>query len=414
MKLLKILYVSFLCIAATTAMERLDNDPIYQEYLADISNPDLQLYENMADEYLNIFDTDNSLTTQQETSGPDATIVEKDDSKETVTGKGEQHRMISHQQCPGCDKLFPTKRGLKHHITQSHTEKEKLCPHCDTLFPTERGLKQHIMQLHKKKEKQCPHCNKLFATELGLSQHQTKAHAKKVDETISYICDICSQVLENQAGLDFHKNKAHSMRIIKNNFICTLRLPDGTECGDIFSRKHLLICHQNHETKHNPSWNSSNTIDNNRNEANKDQFVCTKDLPDGTKCGTTFARQYNLVYHQKHAQKHRQTINVNKSALLNNILTQTSITASPAPLNEEQTMRLTADLEKEFQQSDTINNPIYQKYLTYTPHSDFQLHEDIQSEYFNFFDTSDDLAKELQQSDTINNEDPNPKRQKTN
>ncbi len=236
MKLLKILYVSFLCIAAATAMERPDNDSIYQEYLADISNSDLQLSENMADEYLNIFDTKNSLATPQEIS--DRAIVNVN------TDKQSQNSFVFHT------------------------------------------------------------------------------------------CDICPRVFKSQNALHIHKSKVH---------------------------------------KHTKDKNA------------KVKFICTKNLPDGTKCGSTFTLKYNLTHHQKYAQKHRQTINLNEAALLNNIITQTSITASPAPLNEEQAMLLTTDLENEFPQSDTIDK----QYLADNSHPDFQLSEDTPGEPLNLFDASE-------------------------
>ncbi len=326
MKTIKIIFLLALSIGAT-AMELPYNDPVFQEFLS--RNPDFEsdifslddsflpteaeikdltseneeqtmlLTADLEKEFQPFNTIDNDTIYQQylaDNPHPDLPL-EKDDSKDTVKGNGEQHRMIS-QQCPHCDTLFATELGLKYHITQSHTEREK----------------------------QCPHCDKSFATELGFNRHQTKYHPKIVDETTPCVCNVCYKVLKNATGLAIHTAMTHEELPQKNadgKLICTKRLLTGTECSKTFTQKRDLINHQ-------------------------------------------------CVYH-------RDSLNLTEAALLSDTIknAQTSITASPAPLNEEQTMLLTADLEKEFQPSDTVENNerIYQHYLADNYSPDFQLSE---------------------------------------
>ncbi len=339
MKIIKIIFLLALSIGAT-AMELPDNDPIYQKFLS--RNPDFES---------DIFPLEDSFL-PKEIEMKDLTFEKKSDNLESALTEIHQAKMPSDSTNKG---IYCNKEGCH---------------------------------------------SKPFKTQLYLRKHQIKYHPKIADETTPYVCDICSRAFEGQAGLTLHKGKIHKeyTKNAEDKFICTERLLAGTECGKTFTHKKNLINHQKYTKKHNPKFNIKSFY-NYRYDNEQKIYICEKET-NGNKCGQELLSKVGIEFHQR--AQHHDSLNLTEAALLSNTIkdAQTSITASPAPLNEEQTMLLTADLEKEFQQSDTVENNerIYQQYLADNSSPDFQLSENsplAQQEISNVNETEKDDSQKI-------------------
>lgn len=91
------------------------------------------------------------------------------------------------------------------------------CPSCDDIFDTSRGMKIHHQMVHNKRADEseytenCPSCEKYFKTERGLEQHHAKVHNKKIGGT-KVDCDNCGDTV---------RRKPSSIKRYKNFFCST-------------------------------------------------------------------------------------------------------------------------------------------------------------------------------------------------
>lgn len=194
----------------------------------------------------------------------------RENPEKTPTRKSKESVSNEEHECPMCDQVFDTERGLSLHESRGHNHRhqdpavlaellverglsaseaaEELgvtdvtirkwrsnlnvggnhdCPRCGEAFDTRQGLGQHLSSIHettlKKFEREggdhdCPSCDFTFKNRLALGTHHGKAHGESLKEYerrtgvngSKYECPACSGKYKSRLGLSTHYGKSHN------------------------------------------------------------------------------------------------------------------------------------------------------------------------------------------------------------
>ena len=131
--------------------------------------------------------------------------------------------------CHICDRTFRSKYRLNTHVTEMHDDriqynpqplvsnelmdivKSELpdennlkCDQCQKIFPSQRSLKRHVSNMHEAKLHPCDFCDKLFSTEYQLQNHENSVHIRNRP----FKCPCCKNDYKTKGALFAHiKNK---------------------------------------------------------------------------------------------------------------------------------------------------------------------------------------------------------------
>lgn len=177
--------------------------------------------------------------------------------------------------CRECDKILPSRKGLKLHIRSHFKDWLKYkCkePDCNKLFSCKGSLEKHIFQDHNIRTQPCHICNKLFSNKYKLQRHINSVHLR----LYTHICPICGKLLLDETGLQRHIS-SHS----------DLKPYQCDQCTAAFKIKADLTVHLRVHTGERP-------------------FLCTV-------CQRTFTCNSNL---HKHMRSHGEYVIVKNEGLL--------------------------------------------------------------------------------------------------
>lgn len=134
--------------------------------------------------------------------------------------------------CTICDKIFPTIKTLKSHLTYTTIHKKDTtysCETCGMQFLSPGGLRKHIRAAHDNEMKSCKVCGKQF-NEFNLKLHM------KTHEAPKHVCQYCGKAFRENFQLKEHIQATH----LKEPFQCQ-------ECEQDFESKVLLNAHTKSE-----------------------------------------------------------------------------------------------------------------------------------------------------------------------
>ena len=114
--------------------------------------------------------------------------------------------------CDQCSTLCISKKALKIHMTNSHSEKglsskkRASCPHCEKTFARKQACDEHVKVKHENSTPfKCDQCHRCYGTMYAMKQHKFSMHQRVK-------CDECGQEVSNTLILTRHKAKAHGIR----------------------------------------------------------------------------------------------------------------------------------------------------------------------------------------------------------
>ena len=131
-----------------------------------------------------------------------------------------EHKRDILQNCPFCDKTFPTSKALRKHIKYARSGHRGLknvkahkCSFCDETFSTSDDLVLHTSSFHV-----CLYCSASFVQKDGLKDHVQSAHgqnhesmnlggklsSKQSTKDQGIRCDICNKKFSCQESLKDH------------------------------------------------------------------------------------------------------------------------------------------------------------------------------------------------------------------
>ena len=114
-------------------------------------------------------------------------------------------------ECEICSKKFKSSRNLKQHLKSIHfppkeQRQEEGCTECDMKFPSKEMLNEHLVIVHNKELRiPCLICTKTYKSRKVLRDHYLNDHSEKV-----FTCLICNQTFSRKSNLKVHV-KRHSL-----------------------------------------------------------------------------------------------------------------------------------------------------------------------------------------------------------
>ncbi|XP_026739898.1 zinc finger protein 2 homolog [Trichoplusia ni] len=106
--------------------------------------------------------------------------------------------------CNTCDKTYPTKHALKHHINTHTREKVFTCDYCNKTFLGRTVLRKHILfHLGLNKKKLCDLCGWSFNDSSNLRSHVRSVHLK----LRPFVCNTCGKTFKAKKHLKDHQFK---------------------------------------------------------------------------------------------------------------------------------------------------------------------------------------------------------------
>ncbi|XP_050304821.1 PR domain zinc finger protein 10-like isoform X2 [Anthonomus grandis grandis] len=210
--------------------------------------------------------------------------------------------------CPQCQKKFPTRKQLVHHvashsISRDITKDLKIkCHICHKWFGHSLRLQKHMLchESNETKPLQCKDCNKRFLTTAGMAVH-ARGHLKPGENR--YECPICRETFDQILHLKNHfpthaQNNTYSCPVCSRTFqkysmirrhmkVHTERKIKCPDCPKIFKTQPFL---KKHMLKH----------------SDHKEFLCAD-------CGKQFKRKDKLADHIK--KMHMQRTMYGKSSV---------------------------------------------------------------------------------------------------
>lgn len=104
--------------------------------------------------------------------------------------------------CPGCDKVFQTPTGLRHHKAIHTGEFKYKCEFCDKGFVSRVRCEEHRASHTKEERYSCEICGKKFSF-----QATYWIHRKWHDNPTPYKCEYCGRLFKHSSLLSVHKRK---------------------------------------------------------------------------------------------------------------------------------------------------------------------------------------------------------------
>ncbi|KAG2146285.1 hypothetical protein DEU56DRAFT_787301 [Suillus clintonianus] len=112
--------------------------------------------------------------------------------------------------CKGCDMVFASEEGLRHHYLQSSTDAHPKCVECGLGFENDAAYATHRQTSHPEPPRPvtpspsypCSMCDKVFKLPLALDDHMTATHV--------FTCGICEFACPEEELLQEHIASAHS------------------------------------------------------------------------------------------------------------------------------------------------------------------------------------------------------------
>lgn len=186
--------------------------------------------------------------------------------------------------CDICNKIFPSKPKIGHHLKYDHDKKSTKCRYCDKKFRSKYHLGKHQKRHENEEAKgsfyQCKICTRRFREERGLVYHLRKHSG----EEKAYICEICEKTFTRSSTLRVHVEKEHQK---SKKFICT-------QCGVFKASSSELATHMR---KH---WINKRMI--------KQAYLCSRELTQflfsAFKCDTCEAAFVYPWLLREHKRKH--------------------------------------------------------------------------------------------------------------
>lgn len=139
--------------------------------------------------------------------------------------------------CNICYKVFYSKRNLKRHkdnihTNSTHTEKtlgKTNCEICGISFTCKSDLKKHLVIHLNRKKHFCDLCNKAFSRIFYLRLHLRSHTGEK-----PYACELCNRAFSRRGDLGYHY-RTHTG---EKPYSCDLCYKSFSRTGDL--RQHLL------------------------------------------------------------------------------------------------------------------------------------------------------------------------------
>ena len=138
--------------------------------------------------------------------------------------------------CDVCGKDFVSRRSLKYHEKQVHSDKLFQCQECCKKFSTASSLKQHVIR-HTDLPQECAVCQKVCKNSSTLDYHMLTKHDIQHGKYPLYKCSVCDKTFVVRSLLHNHLKK-HTGEV---QFGCKV-------CNKSLTSKHALVLHE--KTQH--------------------------------------------------------------------------------------------------------------------------------------------------------------------
>ena len=116
-------------------------------------------------------------------------------------------------QCKQCDKVFPSKRGLKRHLKIHEDQKKYPCNKCDKVFANKSNLKRHEHIHMDENPYRCNTCSKACSNISDLKRHERIHTGER-----PYKCKHCTKAFTNTSDFRRHERIHTGERPYKCNY----------------------------------------------------------------------------------------------------------------------------------------------------------------------------------------------------
>ena len=126
--------------------------------------------------------------------------------KKLLEGQGYIRHVETHKatrkkyECDQCDKKYPTKFQLTHHVSAMHKGDNLLCTQCDYRTKSKHAFDRHLIKHSDERPYSCEHCELKFKTKDTLRPHQLVHTCEKKHE-----CDACGKKFKRVVNLRTHE-----------------------------------------------------------------------------------------------------------------------------------------------------------------------------------------------------------------